>query len=162
MKIGLLREGKLPPDERVALVPKQCVEFKERWPEVELVVQESEVRRIPDAEYRAVGVDVVSDVSDSDVLIGVKEVNIEDLIEGKTFLFFSHTYKQQPYNAKLLAAMLKKKVSLVDYEVLKKPDGRRIIGFGRWAGIVGAYNGLRAWGLREGAFDLKKALNARI
>ena len=161
MKIGLLREGKIPPDERVALVPKQCVEFKERWPEVELVVQESEVRRIPDAEYRAVGVDVVSDVSDCDVLIGVKEVNIEDLIEGKTFLFFSHTYKQQPYNAKLLAAMLKKKVSLVDYEVLKKPDGRRIIGFGRWAGIVGAYNGLRAWGLREGAFDLKKAIKCK-
>ena len=149
MKIGILREGKIPPDERVALVPKQCVELKERWPRVELVVQESEVRRIPDAEYHAVGVDVVSDVSDCDVLIGVKEVNIEDLIEGKTFLFFSHTYKQQPYNAKLLAAML------------KKPDGRRIIGFGRWAGIVGAYNGLRAWGMREGRFDLKKAIKCK-
>jgi alanine dehydrogenase len=161
MKIGLLREGKIPPDERVALVPKQCVELRERWPEVELVVQESEVRRIPDAEYRAAGIDVVSDVSDCDVLIGVKEVNIEDLIEGKTFLFFSHTYKQQPYNAKLLAAILEKKVSLVDYEVLKKPDGRRIIGFGRWAGIVGAYNGLRAWGLREGAFELKKAIKCK-
>lgn len=161
MKIGLLREGKIPPDERVALIPEQCVELKERWPEVELVVQESEVRRIPDSEYREAGIEVVSDVSDCDVLLGVKEVNVEDLIEGKTFLFFSHTYKQQPYNAKLLAAMLAKKVSLVDYEVLKVPGGRRIIGFGRWAGIVGAYNGLRAWGLREGTFELPKAIDCK-
>lgn len=161
MKIGLLREGKIPPDERVALIPEQCVELKERWPEVELVVQESAVRRIPDGEYRDAGIEVVSDVSDCDVLIGVKEVNIEDLVEGKTFLFFSHTYKLQPYNAKLLAAILERNVSLVDYEVLKKPDGRRIIGFGRWAGIVGAYNGLRAWGMREGTFDLKKAIKCK-
>ena len=125
------------------------------------MVHESYVRSIPVAEYRGGVIDVVCEVRDCDVLIGVKEVNIEDLIEGKTFLFFSHTYKQQPYNAKLLAAILEKKVSLVDYEVLKKPDGRRIIGFGRWAGIVGAYNGLRAWGLREGAFELKKAIKCK-
>jgi saccharopine dehydrogenase (NAD+, L-lysine-forming) len=161
MKIGLLREGKMPPDERVALTPEQCVEFMERWPDVELVVQESEVRRIKAHEYTGQGVRMVSDVSDCDVLIGVKEVNAEDLIEGKTFLFFSHTYKQQPYNAKLLAAILEKKVSLIDYEVLTKPDGRRIIGFGRWAGIVGAYNGLRAWGLREKDFQLPRAIDGK-
>jgi len=161
MKIGLLREGKVPPDERVALTPEQCVEFMERWPDVELVVQESEVRRIQAHEYTAMGVSVVKDVSDCDVLIGVKEVNAENLIEGKTFLFFSHTYKQQPYNAKLLAAILEKKVSLIDYEVLTKPDGRRIIGFGRWAGIVGAFNGLRAWGLREKVYTLPRAIDGK-
>ena len=161
MKIGLIREGKLPPDERVALTPLQCREFIERWPEVELVVQESEVRRISAEEYTEVGVSVVSDVSDCDVLIGVKEVNIEDLIAGKTYLFFSHTYKKQPYNAALLAAILEKKVSLIDYEMLKKPDGNRIIGFGRWAGIVGAYNGLRAWGLREKTFNLPRAIDGK-
>jgi saccharopine dehydrogenase (NAD+, L-lysine-forming) len=161
MKIGLIREGKLPPDERVALIPEQCVELKERWPEVELVVQESEVRRIPDEEYIAAGVEVVKDVSDCDILIGVKEVNVEDLIEGKTYLFFSHTFKKQPYNAKLLAAILKKKVSLIDYETLNKPDGNRIIGFGRWAGIVGAYNGIRAWGIREKSFNLPRAIDGK-
>ena len=159
MKFGLIREGKLPPDERVALTPTQCREFMERWPDVELVVQESEVRRISAEEYIDAGVSVVADVSDCDVLIGVKEVNIEDLIAGKTYLFFSHTYKKQPYNAKLLAAILEKKVSLIDYEMLKKPDGNRIIGFGRWAGIVGAYNGLRAWGLREKTFTLPRAID---
>ncbi len=161
MKIGLLREGKIPPDERVALTPEQCVELKRVWPEVELVVQESEVRRIPAEEYVSAGIEMVSDVSDCDILIGVKEVNEEDLIEGKTFLFFSHTYKLQPYNAKLLKAVLDKKVSLIDYEMLKKPDGRRIIGFGRWAGIVGAYNGLRAWGLREKSFQLPRAIDGK-
>ena len=161
MKFGLIREGKLPPDERVALTPLQCREFIERWPEVELVVQESEVRRISAEEYTEAGVSVVKDVSDCDVLIGVKEVNIEDLIAGKTYLFFSHTYKKQPYNAKLLAAILEKKVSLIDYEMLKKPDGNRIIGFGRWAGIVGAYNGLRAWGLREKTFNLPRAIDGK-
>jgi saccharopine dehydrogenase (NAD+, L-lysine forming) len=161
MKFGLIREGKLPPDERVALTPLQCREFIERWPEVELVVQESEVRRISAEEYTEAGVSVVSDVSDCDVLIGVKEVNIEDLIAGKTYLFFSHTYKKQPYNAALLAAILEKKVSLIDYEMLKKPDGNRIIGFGRWAGIVGAYNGLRAWGLREKTFNLPRAIDGK-
>ncbi|MDA0980609.1 MAG: NAD(P)-dependent oxidoreductase [Bacteroidetes bacterium] len=161
MKFGLIREGKLPPDERVALTPLQCREFIERWPEVELVVQESEVRRIPAEEYTQAGVSVVADVSDCDVLIGVKEVNIEDLIAGKTYLFFSHTYKKQPYNAALLAAILEKKVSLIDYEMLKKPDGNRIIGFGRWAGIVGAYNGLRAWGLREKTFTLPRAIDGK-
>ena len=161
MKFGLIREGKLPPDERVALTPLQCREFIERWPEVELVVQESEVRRISAEEYTEAGVSVVKDVSDCDVLIGVKEVNVEDLIAGKTYLFFSHTYKKQPYNAKLLAAILEKKVSLIDYEMLKKPDGNRIIGFGRWAGIVGAYNGLRAWGLREKTFNLPRAIDGK-
>ena len=161
MKFGLIREGKLPPDERVALTPTQCWEFMERWPDVELVVQESEVRRISAEEYIDAGVSVVADVSDCDVLIGVKEVNIEDLIAGKTYLFFSHTYKKQPYNAELLAAILEKKVSLIDYEMLKKPDGNRIIGFGRWAGIVGAYNGLRAWGLREKTFTLPRAIDGK-
>ena len=161
MKMGLIREGKLPPDERVALTPVQCREFMERWPDVALVVQESEVRRIPAEEYTQAGVSVVADVSDCDVLIGVKEVNVEDLIAGKTYLFFSHTYKKQPYNAKLLAAILEKKVSLIDYEMLKKPDGNRIIGFGRWAGIVGAYNGLRAWGLREKTFTLPRAIDGK-
>ena len=159
MKIGLLREGKIPPDERVALTPEQCLEFMDRWPDLELVVQTSNVRRIQDSEYIEYGVEVVHDVSDCDILIGVKEVNIEDLVPGKTFLFFSHTYKQQPYNAKLLAALLEKKVSLIDYEMLRGADGRRVIGFGRWAGIVGAYNGLRSWGLREKCFELPRAID---
>jgi saccharopine dehydrogenase (NAD+, L-lysine forming) len=159
LRIGVLREGKNPPDQRVPLTPDQCVELQARFPQVDLVVQPSPVRRIRDVEYSAAGVRMQEDLSDRDILLGVKEVNAEDLLEDKTYLFFSHTYKLQPYNAPLLAAILAKRVRLVDYEMLKRPSGKRIVGFGRWAGLVGCYNGLRAYGLRSGRYSLPRAID---
>lgn len=159
MKIGVVREGKTPPDQRVPLTPAQCAELKRSYPEVELVVESSEVRRITDDEYRAEGIDVVKDLSGCDVLLGVKEVPLNELIPDTTYLFFSHTYKLQPYNAKLLRTILDKRIRLIDYELIKRANGRRVIGFGRWAGIVGAYNGLRAWGMRHGTFALPRAID---
>jgi len=94
-------------------------------------------------------------MSAADILMGVKEVPVAQLIPGKTYLFFSHTIKKQPHNAKLLHALLAKHIRLIDYEVLKYPDGNRIIGFGRYAGIAGAYSGLRAYGLKHNLYDLK-------
>lgn len=159
MKIGVVREGKVPPDQRVPLTPAQCAELKTLYPEVELVVESSEVRRIADDEYRAEGIDVVKDLSGCDVLLGVKEVPMDELIPDTTYLFFSHTYKLQPYNAKLLRTIVDKRIRLIDYELIKRANGRRVIGFGRWAGIVGAYNGLRAWGMRHGTFALPRAID---
>jgi len=159
MKIGVVREGKTPPDQRVPLTPAQCAELKRSYPEVELVVESSEVRRISDGEYRAEGIDVVQDLSGCDVLLGVKEVPMSELIPDTTYLFFSHTYKLQPYNAKLLRTIVDKRIRLIDYELIKRANGQRVIGFGRWAGIVGAYNGLRAWGMRQGTFALPRAID---
>ena len=159
LRLGILREGKTPPDQRVPLTPDQCVLLQERFPELDIAVQPSPVRRIRDAEYASVGLKMQEDLSDRDVLIGVKEVNIEELIADKTYLFFSHTHKLQPYNANLLAEILKKRIRLIDYELLKRPSGRRIIGFGRWAGLVGAYNGIRAWGERTGSFAIPRAID---
>ena len=159
MKIGVVREGKTPPDQRVPLTPAQCAELKRSYPDVELVVESSEVRRITDDEYRAEGIDVVQDLGGCDVLLGVKEVPMDELIPDTTYLFFSHTYKLQPYNAKLLRTIVDKRVRLIDYELIKRANGRRVIGFGRWAGIVGAYNGLRAWGMRHGTFALPRAID---
>ena len=159
MKIGVVREGKTPPDQRVPLTPTQCAELKRSYPEVELVVESSEVRRITDDEYRAEGIDVVQDLSGCDVLLGVKEVPMSELIPDTTYLFFSHTYKLQPYNAKLLRTIVDKRIRLIDYELIKRANGQRVIGFGRWAGIVGAYNGLRAWGMRQGTFALPRAID---
>ena len=159
MKIGVVREGKTPPDQRVPLTPAQCAELKRSYPEVELVVESSEVRRITDDEYRAEGINVVKDLSGCDVLLGVKEVPLNELIPDTTYLFFSHTYKLQPYNAKLLRTIVDKRIRLIDYELIKRANGRRVIGFGRWAGIVGAYNGLRAWGMRHGTFALPRAID---
>ena len=160
MKIGVVREGKVPPDQRVPLTPAQCAELKRLYPEVELVVEASEVRRITDDEYREEGVEVVDTLVDAgcDVLLGVKEVPLDELIPDTTYLFFSHTYKLQPYNAKLLRTIVDKRIRLIDYELIKRASGKRVIGFGRWAGIVGAYNALRAWGLRHRSFNLPKAI----
>ena len=161
LSIGVVREGKVPPDARVPLTPEQCVELKRRFPLVDVIVQPSAVRRITDEEYRALGIRVEEDLSSCEVLLGVKEVNKPDLIPDKTYLFFSHTYKLQPYNAALLAEILAKRIQLIDYEMLRRPSGKRIIGFGRWAGLVGAYNGFRAYGLRTGRYSLKPATACR-
>ncbi len=157
MKVGILREGKTPPDKRVALTPEQCVEVEQKFPHVKIFVQPSTIRSFTDNEYANKGIELKEDLSDCDVLLGVKEVRIEDFIEGKIYLFFSHTIKKQEYNRNLLQTVLKKNIQLVDYEVLTNKEGFRIIGFGRFAGLVGAYNGFRALGLREKLFDLKPA-----
>ncbi len=157
MKIGIIREGKTPPDKRVPLSPQQCAEAKEKFPQAELVVQPSAIRKFKDEEYTAAGIVLQDDLSDCDVLFGVKEVPLGMLIPNKTYFFFSHTFKLQPYNAKLLRKILDSKIRLVDYEVLKDERGKRLIGFGRYAGIVGCYNGFRTLGKKLKSFDLKPA-----
>jgi alanine dehydrogenase len=157
IKIGILREGKVPPDKRVPLTPGQCLIVQKEFPRVEVLVQSSEVRAFKDEEYSSLGLEVVKDVSNCDILIGVKEVPIDELIPSKKYMFFSHTFKEQPYNSKLLSAILEKKIQLIDYEVLTDKNEHRIIGFGRYAGIVGCYNGLLAFGKKHGAYTIKAA-----
>ncbi len=157
MRIGIIKEGKVPPDKRVPLTPKQCALIKTQYPNVEVVVQKSQIRKIKDSEYEAAGIELVDDVSDCDILMGVKEVNKSDLIPNKTYLFFSHTFKMQPYNRDLLRTILDKKIRLIDYEVLTNKRENRLIGFGRYAGIVGTYNGFLAFGKKHNLYDLKPA-----
>lgn len=157
MKIGILREGKMPHDNRVPLTPEQCAEIQEKFSGVSVVVQPSTARCFSDSEYTTLGIQVKEDINDCDILLGVKEVNTEDFIAGKTYLFFSHTIKKQKYNRKLLQTAIEKNIQLIDYEVLTDKEGSRIIGFGRFAGLVGAYSGLRAFGLRNKLFDIKPA-----
>lgn len=153
-RIALIREGKVPADNRVALTPTQCKWIQKHFPGTQVVVQQSAKRCFSDTEYRRAGIDVVDDISDCDVMLGIKEVPVADLVPGKTYLFFSHTKKKQPHNQKLLKAILEKSITLVDYECLEHEDGQRIIGFGFFAGIVGAHNGMMAYGRRTGAFEL--------
>ncbi len=157
MKIGIIREGKTPPDKRVPLTPKQCKFLLEKYPKLAIAVQSSEIRAFDDDEYREAGLKVVSELSDCDVLMGVKEVPESELIAGKTYLFFSHTFKEQPYNRDLLRTIIEKKIRLIDYEVMTNQKGIRLIGFGRYAGIVGCYNAFLAVGKRLGSYDLKPA-----
>lgn len=157
IKIGLIREGKNPPDERVPFSPSQCKFINDNYPTLKVVVQKSEVRRIINSEYQDKGVELVNDVSDCDVLMGIKEVPINELIANKTYFYFSHTIKKQTYNRKLLLEMLQKNITMIDYETLVDKNNHRLIGFGRYAGIVGCYNTFLAYGKRTNSFDLKKA-----
>jgi alanine dehydrogenase len=156
-KIGIIREGKVPPDQRVPLSPEQCLRVMEGYPNVELVVQSSPIRAFRDDEYSELGIPIVNSLEDCDIIMGVKEVNIEDLIPNKHYFFFSHTIKKQPYNRNLLKALIDKRIQLTDYEVLTDKHERRIIGFGRYAGIVGCYNGFLTYGLKHSLYNLKPA-----
>ena len=157
MKFGIIREGKNPPDKRVPLSPAQCASLIEQYPELKIKVETSPIRCFTDREYLDAGIEVVQSVQDCDVLLGVKEVPSDQLIADKTYLFFSHTYKMQPYNRDLLRSILDKRIRLIDYEMLKDLGGKRLLGFGRYAGIVGAYNGFRAYGQLTGEYELKPA-----
>lgn len=155
MKIGIIREGKNPPDARVPLTPMQCANLIHQK-RLNLVVQTSPIRCYKDEEYSSLDVPVVADVADCDILLGVKEVPINQLIPNKTYLFFSHTIKKQAYNQQLLKNILAKNITLIDYEVLTNEKGQRVIAFGHFAGMVGAYNGLYTYGKRTETFDLKR------
>ena len=156
MKFAILKERKNPPDRRVVFSPEKLAEARDLFPNAEFIVESSNIRVFPDEAYKTLGFEVTDDVSDCDVMIGVKEVPIEHLIPNKKYFYFSHTIKKQPYNRKLLKAMLDKNIEMYDHETIVKQSGARLIGFGRYAGLVGAYNGLRALGLRDGLFNLPK------
>ena len=156
LTIGLIREGKTPADNRVAFTPAQCKWIHKNSDAVKIIVQHSANRCFTDKEYEAAGIEVAEDISRCDILFGIKEVPAEQLIPGKTYLFFSHTKKAQPHNQKLFRAIIKNNITLIDYECLTHEDGQRILGFGFFAGIVGAHNGMMAYGTRTGLFKLNR------
>ena len=157
IKIGLIREGKAVPDKRVPFTPLQVQEIEQRFPFVKVICRESPVRCFKDDEYRSLNISVNTDVNDCDILMGIKEVPLDQLISNKTYLFFSHTIKKQQHNRSLLKEVLKKNIRLIDYEALKDSQGNRMVAFGRYAGIVGAYNGLWTYGKRFKLFALRRA-----
>ncbi len=157
LNIGLIAETKLPPDKRVVLSPKQCAAIQQAHPELKFWVQSSEIRTFSNQEYLNEGIQVVDDLNHCELLLGVKEVAVNALIPNKTYMFFSHTFKKQAANKALLRAILDKHIRLIDWELLTDESERRLIGFGKYAGIVGAYNGLLAWGLLKNSFSLKPA-----
>lgn len=156
LKIAIIKERKNPPDKRVVFSPEKCREVINQFPEVQFKVESSDIRVFPDNAYREKGIEVTDDVSDCDVMLGVKEVPISALIPNKKYFFFSHTIKKQPYNRNLLKAILENNIELYDHETIVMENGHRLIGFGRYAGLVGTYNGFRAMGLRDNLFNLPK------
>jgi alanine dehydrogenase len=156
MRIGIIKERKTPPDRRVVFTPNQLEELEKQYNDLDFIVEPSDVRIFTDEDYRNHGIEVSSDLSSCEVLLGVKEVPIDALLPDKSYFFFSHTIKKQPYNRDLLRAVLSKNIQLYDHEVITRENGSRLIGFGRYAGLVGAYNGFRLLGKRHGIFELPK------
>ena len=154
--IGLIKEGKVPSDNRVALTPKQCRYLLDQFPSWDIIVESSPNRCFKDKEYQKEGIKVVEDISAADILLGIKEVPISQLIPHKKYLFFSHTKKAQTFNKALFHVMMDKNITLIDYECLEHEDGQRLIGFGFFAGIVGAHNGIMAYGNRTKEFKLSR------
>lgn len=157
IKFGLAREGKMPPDNRVALTPWEVIEVHNLFPSVEIFCQTSPFRCFPDESYHKLGIPVVESLESCEVILGIKEFQIKDLLADKTYLFFSHTIKKQSYNRKMLHHILQKNIKLIDYECLTDVYGKRVIAFGRFAGIVGAYNGLLAYGKKFNLYHIKRA-----
>lgn len=157
LKVGILRETKNPPDRRVPITPPQIITLEELYPEVEFFVQPSDSRCYSDEEYDYLGIPLREDLKDCDILLGVKEIDKRTFIPGKTYLFFAHVAKKQPHNREMFREMVEKKIRLIDYEYLTTEKGQRVVAFGRHAGIVGAYNAIRARGIKTNHFRLKPA-----
>jgi alanine dehydrogenase len=157
MKFGIIKERKNPPDRRVVFSPEELLRLKKEYPEAEIKVESSDIRIFTDEQYSNLGIAVSNDMTDCDVLFGVKEVPIESLIQNKKYFFFSHTIKKQSYNRKLLQAILEKHIEFYDHETIVDANFNRLIGFGKYAGIVGAYNAFRAFGIKFGLFTVPKA-----
>jgi alanine dehydrogenase len=156
LTIGLIREEKIPADNRVAFTPSQCKWIEGNFPGISIIVQHSEHRCFTDREYEMAGITVKESMAECNILMGIKEPPVETLLPGKTYFIFSHTKKLQPRNRKLLRAIIENKITLIDYECLEHGDGTRILGFGFFAGIVGAHNGMMAYGRRTGAYHLDR------
>ncbi len=157
MRFGIIKERKNPPDRRVVFTPEELVRLKNEHPEAVIRVESSDIRVFNDDAYRNLGIEVADDISDCDVFFGVKEIPVDFLIPNKKYFFFSHTIKKQHHNQKLLRAILDKNIELYDHETIVDANNRRLIGFGRYAGIVGAYNGFRAFGIKYDMFNIAKA-----
>ena len=159
--IGLIREGKFPADNRVALAPAQCKWLVTHFMDIRILVQSSPSRCFTDEEYAQAGIEVTEDLGECNLLLGIKEIPVQQLIANKKYLFFSHTRKKQPHNRELMHAMMDKSITLVDYECMEHEDGQRIIGFGFFAGIVGAHNGIMAYGKRTGDYHLGRVAEVK-
>ncbi|WP_281228768.1 NAD(P)-dependent oxidoreductase [Flavobacterium aquiphilum] len=157
MKFGILKERKNPPDRRVVFSPNELAKIKQKYHDCTVKVESSDTRIFSDIQYQSMGIEVVNDVSDCDVLFGVKEVPVDNLIPNKAYFFFSHTIKKQPHNRKLLQAILEKNIDLYDHETIVDSHNHRLIGFGRYAGFVGTYNAFRAFGIKFELFKMPKA-----
>lgn len=145
-KIGIRLEDKYKMERRSALTPRHVKKLTEQG--IEVHVEKSAKRIFNESEYKRAGAVIAENMAEIPVIIGVKEIPSDWFEEHKTYIFFSHVIKGQPYNMPMLAAMMKKKCNLIDYERITDDQGKRLIFFGRFAGLAGMINSLWSYGER--------------
>ena len=158
MKIGIIRESSKPNDRRTPVTPSDIKKIKRYHRSIKFIVQPSDVRIFSNDEYLNAGAEINEDLSMCDFIFGVKEVLPECLIPGKNYFFFAHIGKGQAYHKHYTSQLLSKNISLTDYEYLVDENHKKIAAFGKWAGMVGLYYGLMAFGKKYKSFDLKSPL----
>ena len=166
-RIGIRREDKNEWEARVPLIPEHARTLVHEQG-IEVSIQPSDIRAYSDDEYRQAGAKVTENLSDCEMALAVKEIPVEFFLPNKTYVFFSHTIKGQSENMPMLKTLMEKGAQLIDYEKIVDDEGRRLIFFGRHAGLVGMINSLWAYGKRLEALgfstpflDIKQALNYR-
>lgn len=145
MIIGIRRADKNKWERRVPLIPSDIKELKEKFG-ITAIIQPSEIRAFNDDEYIEAGAEVTEDINKADVIFDVKEIPLHFYRPNKTYIFFSHTIKGQAYNMPLLKKMMELKCSLIDYERIVDESNRRLIFFGKFAGIAGMVETLHSLG----------------
>ncbi|KAF8930031.1 Saccharopine dehydrogenase-domain-containing protein [Dissophora ornata] len=145
--IAIRREGKNRWERRAALTPEAVGKLIQETG-IKVYVQPSTKRIFSDDKYRAAGAIVQEDLSPADVILGIKEVPVKDLIPGKTYVYFSHTHKGQAYNMPMLQDVLDKKIRLIDYELMANEEKHRLVLFGKHAGYAGMIDGVHGLGQR--------------
>jgi len=146
-QIGIRREDRYKWERRVPLIPQDAKELAQKHG-IEIIAQPSTKRVFADEEYRQAGITVSDSLAPCPVIFGIKEIPIPALEKGKTYVFFSHTTKGQPYNMPMLKRILELGCTLIDYEKVTDENGRRLIFFGRYAGLAGMIDTLWALGKR--------------
>jgi saccharopine dehydrogenase (NAD+, L-lysine-forming) len=146
-RAGIRREDKNEWERRAPLTPEDLKELHQKHG-IEFVVQPSPIRVFTDAQYASAGARVSEDLSGCPVVFAIKEIPVEFLQPGTTYVFFSHVIKGQPYNMPMLRKLMELGCNLIDYEKVTNEKGRRLIFFGRHAGLAGAVETLHALGRR--------------
>ncbi|HPE99735.1 MAG TPA: bifunctional lysine ketoglutarate reductase /saccharopine dehydrogenase family protein [Bacteroidales bacterium] len=144
--IAIRHENKYEMERRVPIIPDHVGSLINKGYEIH--VQSSAKRVFSDDEYRNAGAIVNNDISDADIIFGVKEIPMQDLMPGKTYMFFSHVIKGQPYNMPMLKRLMELKCNLIDYEKVTDEFNKRVIFFGKYAGLAGMINTLWSVGQR--------------
>jgi alpha-aminoadipic semialdehyde synthase len=156
--VGIRREDKSVWERRVPIVPQDAKELKEEH-DLRFLVQPSDTRVFREEEYTAAGALIQQDLSPSDVIVGVKEIPPTLLIPGKTYVFFAHVIKGQPYNMPMLQRLMDLRATLIDYEKVTDEQDRRLIFFGRHAGWAGMIDTLWALGQRLNCEQIETPFN---